>query len=77
MNVANFGSRPFGLLRGNGQHFMGDGFGEDNNHLRRAYLILEVGGALGEDLAFAAMGFAYLLIVAVHTVVTADYYYVH
>ena len=65
-------SRLLRLFRGHADHFMRDRSGEYDHHIRRTDLILEVGGKLGENLAFTSVFFAYLFILTVHSVVTAD-----
>ena len=63
------------LFRGYIYHFVSHRACEHNNDIGAAYLISEVCRALGENLALAAVLFAYFLVFAVHSVMTADYYY--
>ena len=45
---------------------------KNDDHFRRADPVLEIGGTLCKDLAFTAVFFADLLILAVHAIMTAD-----
>ena len=65
-------SRLLRLFRGHADHFMRDCSGEYDHHIRRTDLILEVGGKLGENLAFTSVFSADFFVTAVHTVMTAD-----
>lgn len=65
------------LFRGYIYHFVSHRACEHNNDIGASYLISEVCRALGENLALAAVLFAYFLVFAVHSVMTAHYYYTH
>ncbi len=76
MNIFDFCSAPLRLLAGAFQHFVSDGFCENNNHFGVSDLILEVCRTLSENLALAPVFFAYFFVLAVHTIMTADYNYI-
>jgi hypothetical protein len=72
MTVFNARTRFFGLDGRNVYHFVRNRSRKYDKHIGTADLVFKICRALGKNLAFTSVFFAYLFILTVHSVVTAD-----